>query len=452
MIQIKKGLDIPLAGGPRQEVDVSKTITRVAVLGADYVGMKPTMLVAEGETVAKGQPLFEDKRNPGVFFVAPVSGVVSKVDRGEKRLFRAVVIDRQGDTTYAEIPSLAGTNLESLTHDTAVDFLTKSGLWTALRQRPYSKIPAPASMPHSIFVTAIDTNPHAPNPAPIIAENSFAFIAGLKVLKPLTTGQIFLCKGAEGMIPGYDLNFINLQVFSGPHPAGLPGTHIHILDPVTEKKSAWYINYQDVIAIGKLALTGTYDTNRIISLAGPAVKNPRLLRVPLGSLVDEITNGELIEGDNRIISGCVLSGRQIVSPFNYLSRYHLQVSALREGRERVFLGWQGPGFDKFSITKVFASTLALMSGENKTFEMTTSTEGSKRAMVPIGGYEAVMPLDLLPTQLLRSLLTYDDDLAIALGALELDEEDLALCTFVCPSKYEYGSYLRAALTRIETEG
>jgi Na+-transporting NADH:ubiquinone oxidoreductase subunit A len=283
----------------------------------------------------------------------------------------------------------------------------------------------------------------------VIAEAGAEFIYGLQVIRRLCEGPLFLCKRPDTEIPGCDLDIVRVCEFDGPHPAGLPGTHIHFLDPVSEKKTVWYLNYQDVIAVGKFFVSGRVPVDRVISVAGPVHKNPRLLRTRLGAGIAELVAGELQEGDNRIISGSVLSGRMAVGPYAYLGRYHLQISALAEGRERTFLGWQRPGFDKFSIKRAFASAF-FRSGQR--FPLTTSLEGSRRAMVPIGMYESVMPLDIEPTFLLRALIVDDIEQARALGCLELDEEDLALCTFVCPGKYEYGPMLRRNLAQIEKGG
>jgi Na+-transporting NADH:ubiquinone oxidoreductase subunit A len=294
----------------------------------------------------------------------------------------------------------------------------------------------------------MDTNPLAPNPVVVLDGRQEAFEVGLTALTALTTGKVYLCRAPRARVPGDGISGVQVEEFAGAHPAGLPGTHIHFLDPVGANKTVWYINYQDVAAIGSLMLHGRVDPRRVISLAGPSIKDPRLIETRLGADLIELTSGELAEGNHRLISGSVLCGRAVSSTDEFLGRYHLQVSALEEGNERELLGWQKPGFDKFSITRVFASSWL----SRPRIRMTTSTEGSERAMVPIGTYEKVMPLDILPTQLLRSLIVKDTENAQLLGALELEEEDLALCTVVCPGKYDYGTILRDNLTRIEAEG
>ena len=448
MTTIKQGLDLPILGSPEQHIEAAKQVSKVALLGDDYIGMRPTMLVAEGDKVAIGQPLFEDKKNPGVIFTSPASGQIIAVNRGEKRRFQSVEIAVEGDERV-EFSGAKGADPASLGREGVTDQLVQSGLWTALRTRPYGKVPKPGSKPHSIFVQAIDTNPLAADPVVAMGQKTNEFTLGLRALTQLTDGKVFLCKSGKADVPGAAVDGVQVESFDGPHPAGLVGTHIHFLDPVGPTKTVWYIGYQDVCAIGSLLQSGSLDVSRVISLAGPIVDKPRLLETQLGASVTELIDGEYNQELNiRPISGSVLNGRKAIAPFDYLGRYHNQISLIEEGNEREFLGWQKPGVDKYSVTPVFASAAF----PNKKFAFTASTNGSERAMVPLGTFEKMMPLDILPTQLLRSLIYRDTDEAQLLGALELEEEDLALCTFVCPGKYEYGSLLRSSLTTIEREG
>jgi len=444
MTVIKRGLNLPISGEPEQRIEASPAVTRVAIIGDDYVAMKPTMLVAEGDSVMLGQPLMEDKKNPGVLFTSPAAGTVSAINRGAKRKFESLVIDVQGDQSVA-FPGVMNVPVDSMDRDSVVAQLVISGLWTSLRTRPFGNIPAISSTPHSIFVTAIDTNPLAADPSVVLAGRGESFSVGLKVLTKLTPGKVFVCRAPQGNIPATPSAQVQVETFEGPHPAGLVGTHIHFLDPVGPNKTVWYLNYQDVAAIGSFFLSGKLDPRRVISLAGPVVRNPRLIETRMGASIDELVAADLPDAmECRVISGSVLCGR--VQPF--LGRYHQQISILQEGNHREFLGWQKPGFDKYSVTKAFASSI--LSGQK--FAFTTSTGGSERAMVPLGTYEKVMPMDILPTQLLRSLIVRDSEQALRLGALELEEEDMALCTFVCPGKYEYGTLLRDNLTTIQREG
>ncbi|MGF1762962.1 Na(+)-translocating NADH-quinone reductase subunit A [Aliivibrio kagoshimensis] len=446
MITIKKGLDLPIAGVPTQVINDGNAISKVALLGEEYVGMRPTMHVRVEDAVKKGQVLFEDKKNPGVKFTAPVSGKVVEINRGAKRVLQSVVIAVEGNEQIT-FNSYSADQLAKLDRETVKQQLIESGSWTALRTRPFSKVPAIDDSTKAIFVTAMDTNPLAADPELIINEQKDAFIAGLDVLSVLTDDRVYVCKKGSSLPRSVQQN-IEEHVFDGPHPAGLVGTHMHHLYPVSAENTAWSINYQDVIAFGQLFLTGELNSDRVISLAGPVVNKPRLVRTTVGASVDEITDNELMPGEVRIISGSVLSGVQASGANGYLGRYHQQVSVLREGREKELFGWIAPGKNKFSVTKTFLSHL--FSGQ--LFNMTTTTNGSDRAMVPIGNYEKVMPLDMEPTMLLRDLCAGDIDSAQQLGALELDEEDLALCTYVCPGKYEYGVMLRECLDTIYKEG
>ncbi|MDY3198081.1 MAG: Na(+)-translocating NADH-quinone reductase subunit A [Pseudomonadaceae bacterium] len=445
MIKIKRGLDLPITGSPEQRIEDARPARSVALIGFDYHGMKPTMEVQVGDRVKAGQILFSDKKTPGVIYTAPASGVVSAINRGEKRVLQSVVIDVEGDESV-DFGSHAAASLDTLDGQQVRDKLINSGLWTALRTRPYSKVPAVDAVPSSIFVTAIDTHPLAADPAVVLQGCAADFENGLRVLARIA--PIWLCKADGATIPGEGVTGVRTESFSGPHPAGLVGTHIHMLDPVSEKRQVWHINYQDVVAVGRLFTTGQLSNERIIALGGPQVERPRLLRTRLGANLAELTAGEMKPGNNRVISGSVLGGRVARGAANYLGRYHLQVSVLLEGTQREMLHYLRAGKDKHSILNIFISKL----NPAKLFDFTTSTNGSPRAMVPVGNYEEVMPLDILPTQLLRALIVGDTDTAQQLGCLELDEEDLALCSYVCAGKYEYGPILRDNLTRIEIEG
>ena len=447
MIKITKGLDLPIAGLPDQRRIDDVAVTRVAVKGEEYNGLRPSMAVKEGDRVVKGQLLFEDKKIPGVRFTAPASGTVSAIHRGERRVLQSVVIDVEGDESL-NFTAYPADELATLPREVVVTQLVESGLWTAMRTRPFSKTPAPGSVPAAIFVTAMDTNPLSADPQPIILAQREAFNAGLTVLTRLTDGKVHVCQSSGGKLGGHPQGQVTFNQFTGPHPAGLVGTHIHFLEPVSLQKQVWHLNYQDVIAYGKLFLDGVIWTERVIALGGPQVKHPRLLRTCLGADLNALLAGELHEGENRILSGSVLNGTQASGPHAFLGRFHLQVSVLKEGRKKELLGWVTPGRDKFSITRTTLGHFL----KKKLFNLSTDTHGGERAMVPIGNYERVMPLDILPTMLLRDLLAGDTDSAQALGCLELDEEDLALCTYVCPGKYEYGPVLRRVLTQIEQEG
>jgi Na+-transporting NADH:ubiquinone oxidoreductase subunit A len=447
VIKIKRGVNIPIKGEPEQEIHLHINPKTVALVGYNYIGLKPTLEASVGDKVKLGQLLFTDKKMPGVKYTSPGSGQVIAINRGPKRAFESIVLELKGDDEVA-FKSYGADKLDSLDREEVKSHLIESGLWTSLRARPYSKVADPQATPHSIFVTAIDTNPLAPDIAQILKNKEEPLINGLKVISRLTDGSLFLCKSPQLTVPETDIAALKTVEFSGPHPAGNAGTHIHFLDPVNKDKMVWTIGVQDVIAIGTLFTTGRIDVERIISLAGPAVINPRLIKTRIGASIEDLINGQLTEGENRVISGSLLSGYRAAGTVGYLGRYHQQISALPEDRERKFFGWARPGLDKFSVKNVVLSKLF----PRKVFNFTTSLNGSLRAIVPIGSYEKVMPLDILPTFLLRSLMVDDIEEAEKLGCLELDEEDIALCTFVSPSKIDYGPVLRRNLTTIEKEG
>ena len=444
MISTKKGLDLPIGGAPEQTLADSKTPRSVAVLGPDYVGMKPTMAVKEGDVVKRGSLLFSDKKTPGVIFTSPAAGKVSAVNRGAKRALVSVVIDVEGEGAE----TFASGDAARSSRESIVENLVNSGLWSAFRTRPFSRIPALDAEAHSIFVTAMDTNPLAADPLVVINDRPQEFAVGLDIIAELTAGAVHVCQEAGKFLPAGTNGRLSVAEFSGPHPAGLAGTHIHFLDPVHAEKSVWSIGYQDVIAIGHLFTTGELDATRVVALAGPGVARPRLIKTLLGASTDELTAGELNDGEQRVISGSVLSGHRAHSGLAFLGRYHTQVSVLPEDRERRLFGYLTPGSNKHSTFPIYLSKWL----GRKTVDFSTTSNGSARGMVPIGTYDSVMPQDILATQLMRALLVGDVERAINLGCLELDEDDIALCTYACPGKYEFGPVLRQMLNQIEKEG
>jgi len=408
--------------------------------------MRPTMLVRVGDPVRLGQPLFEDKKTPGVQFTSPGGGRVAAIHRGERRAFQSIVIELDDSEQAAE---LRGGDPAQLGREGVRRLLLESGLWTALRSRPFGRVASPERPPHSIFVTAIDTHPLAASPEVVLRDREEAFGGGLRALAELTDGPVHVCTAATGGLRIPDGERIRHEQFRGPHPAGTPGLHIHLLDPVDRNKVVWHVGYQDVAAMGELFASGSIAPGRTISLAGPGVQDPKLIRTRVGASTDEITAGALRDGEQRVISGSVLSGRHAAGEVHgYLGRYDSQISVVPEGRTREFLGWLAPGFDRFSVVRAFGASLT----PGKTLPFTTSLNGSHRAIVPIGTYEKVTPMDILPTFLLRALLMRDVERAEELGCLELTEEDVSLMTFVCPGKNDYGPHLRAVLDTLEKEG
>lgn len=448
--QLHKGFELPIAGAPAPTITPGPTLRSVGLIADDYHGMKPTMQVAEGDRVLAGQWLFEDKKTPGVKYTSPGAGVVTAINRGAKRKFESIVIELDGDEHYS-FTSYASENLTALSRDAVQQNLIDSGLWTTLRTRPFSKVPAPGTSPYAIFVTAIDTSPLAPDPKVVIDAAPAEFTAGLEVLSTLTDGTLWLCKETGVDLPGEDLGCVEVAEFSGPHPAGLPGTHMHFLAPVGLERTNWDLGYQDVIAIGKLFLTGELLLDRVVSVGGPATTRPALVRTRWGASLEDLTadSGAPLQGV-RTISGSVFCGRTKREMAAHLGRRHVQVVQMVEGTNRDFLGWMGPGLNKWSVTNVFMQKF--LGPPEGGFRFTTSTEGSHRAIVPSGSFDKVMPLDLEPVALLKALCTGDTEDIQRLGGLELDEEDLGLSSYVCASKNDYGPMLREALTTIEHEG
>lgn len=450
LTKIKKGLNVPIAGEPEQVITEGKVSKKVALVGYDYIGMKPTMAAAVGDRVKLGQLLFTDKKMAGVKFTAPGAGTITAINRGPKRVFESIVIELDKKEDEITFDSYKEDQLADLDVEKVKNNLIESGLWLSLRARPFGRTANPADTPQSIFVTAMDTNPLAPSVEKILAGNEKDFQNGLKVISRLTAGKLFLCKAPGANIPTIDLASLSVEEFSGPHPAGNVGTHIHFLDPVHRGKTVWHINAQDVVAVGKLFTTGKISVERVVSLAGPSVKQPRLIKTRLGASLEDLVTDELKENgaEVRVISGSVLSGRTAAGSVAFLGRYNQQISALEEEQKRRFLGWLSPGWNLFSVKPILISSLF----RRKKFAFTTDINGGPRSIFPIGSYEKVMPMDFEITYLLRSLMVQDVEAAENLGCLELCEEDLALCSFVSPAKIEYGPVIRENLTIIEKEG
>lgn len=447
-INLKKGVDIPLSGAPEQVIEDARPVSRVALVACEYPGLKPGMRVRQGDTVAAGQTLFVHRREPEICYASPVSGVVEAVHRGEKRVLQSVVVRVEGDR-QEQFECWRDADIATGDRERVIAQLLKSGLWPAIKTRPYGKTPGPQSEPHSIFVNAMDTRPLAPDPAVVIGDAPEAFRTGMRVVRRLTGNKVFVCAGSGLDLPLPEGDFETVR-FSGPHPAGLAGTHIHFLDPVRGGKTVWSVGYQDVMAFGTLFARGVYPSGRVVSLAGPMVRRPRLLRTRVGACVSELCADEVeVPETCRLIAGSALDGYQAAGWSDFLGRFALQLTVLRERDGQRVLGWLRPGFDLFSVSRAVFSHLR---GRRRTFDLACMQNGSPRALVPIDIYERVMPLDLLPVPLLKSLLVRDADMAQKLGCLELEEEDLALCSYVCPGKHEFGEALRENLEIIEKEG
>ncbi|MEE2944843.1 MAG: Na(+)-translocating NADH-quinone reductase subunit A [Pseudomonadota bacterium] len=441
----RKGLNVPVLGQPGSGIGDAPSVTTVAILGADYIGLKPRLAVKEGDIVGAGAPIFAHKDTPTVHVTSPVNGRIKAVTRGARRVLISVEIEI--DDSAAEPVDFSKVG-DINTEEGLVERLSASGLWTSFRTRPYSKVPEPETRPAAIFVTATDSEPLCGDAEEIINADSEAFATGLAAVARLTEGKTYLCQHADAKIPGADIDGVEAAGFSGPHPSGLAGTHIHFLEPPTASTFVWTIGYHDVISIGKLLATGNVDGSRVVALSGPLMKEPRMVRTVAGASMEELTKDGLnSDVPVRLISGSILSGRMGAGETAYLGRYARQLTAIEEDKKQIPMGWIRPMPSKYAVQPVLGSAFS-----KKIYALTSNLNGGRRAMVPTGTFEQLMPQDYLPTQLLRAMLVMDTDQAQLLGALELDEEDLGLVGFACPAKYEYGIALRDCLTKIEKEG
>lgn len=445
----RRGLDLPISGTPAPEIDDAGVPTSVALLGEEFVGLKPTLLVDVGDHIRPGQALYEDKKNPGVRYTSPFGGEVTAVHRGDRRAFLALTIKVDRTARPVSFSSYTGRPAGGLSQKEVVDLLIESGEWTALRSRPFGRVPSPETHPAAILVNGIDSQPLAPDPLAAVSGSEDDLTAGLAMLAKLTEGPVFVTTRPGREIPRPEGDRFRHEQFAGKHPAGTAGYQIHRLMPAGRQRSIWYLDLQEAVALGHLARTGTLDAHRVVSYGGPAVSNPRLLRAARGAMIAPLIDEDPTDEGTRVVAGSVLSGRSARKPETaFLGRFDRQISVLAEDRERRLLGWTLPGFNQFSVTRAFASTLL----PGKRFAMNTSTNGSPRAIVPIGLYEKVSPFDFEPTFLLKALVMRDVERAEELGCLELAEEDVDLWSFVCPGKIDYRTPLREVLTELEKEG
>lgn len=414
-ITIRRGRDLKLPGEPVQEVKFTRAVRTAALVGSDLPDVRPDFAVEVGDRVSVGQALFVDRRRPELTFCAPISGRVSQLRRGPRRALDLIAIEREdadGPVREFRIPS--ATDKEGVRR-----LLLEAGQWPAFRTRPFERIPEPNAQPAAIFVTAIDTEPLCANPNGVLRQEIEPFRIGLEALRQLTEGAVFVCL-ARGAPAIGDIDRVQAVEFAGSHPAGLPGTHIHHLMPVGRIRSVWHIGYQDVIAIGRLFGTGRIWAERIVSVAGPAVRDPCLVCTTLGADLNDLVAGNAHTADIELVSGSLLSGR----PARYLGRYHLQVAAMAPGKRR-----NGQGI---------LARIADAFGKRET-----------AAIIPVAAHESVMALDIAAVPLLRALSVGDSETAERLGCLELAETDVALLTHVCPSGVDYAPLLRGVLEEIE---
>jgi Na+-transporting NADH:ubiquinone oxidoreductase subunit A len=437
-IKIRKGLNIPLKGKAEKILDQSqKQASLFAIKPTDFPSVIPKVVKKEGEAVKAGDIIFYDKYRPDIKFTAPVSGTLKSIVRGERRKILEFVIQSDDKQEYVKFEV---DNFNSLSKEKVTEILLLSGTWTFIRQRPYDIIANPTDSPKAIFISGFDSSPLAPDYDFILNGQETDLQKGIDVLKKLTDGKIHLT--VNGAFPVNkiftSLNGIELNTIKGPHPAGNVGIQMHHISPINKGETAWHINPQDVVIIGRLFNKGVFDASKIIALTGSEVLKPKYYKTIIGSDIKYmIENNVTADTHLRYISGNVLTGTKI-SPDGYLSFYHNQITVIPEGDEYELFGWMLPGFNKFSVSRSFFSWL--MPG--KEYRMNANFHGGERPFVFSEEYEKVLPMDIYPVYLLKSIIIEDIDQMEALGIYEVGEEDFALCEFVCTSKIPVQSILR----------
>ena len=436
MYNLKEGLDIPISGSPEGTIYDSTKISHVGILGPDYAGMKPTMMVETGDDVQIGSPLFEDKKNPGVFFTSPAGGLIKSINRGEKRRFISIEIEVADQENQVEI---FNDNNEIL-----ISNLSKFGIINCFRTRPFNKTPKLNNIPEDIFINICDTNPLSVDPYTYLHYEMDLFNKSLIKMKEVFDCNIHVCYQSDEFDDFID--DINYYKFNGPHPAGLTGTHIHFIKPVDINSKCWHTDGQGVLSFGDFALKNKIRTSKYVSIGGPSIVEPKIVKARIGSDCRELVAGNLRD-NSRLISGSVLNGYEINDSISFLGFYHNQISAISDEVPDTFLNWLMPGSKLHSKLGAFVSSWV----KPDEFEFNTALNGSNRGIVPVAAYEEVMPLNIMSLQLLKSIVVKDIENAIKLGVLELAPEDLSLCSYVCPGKYDYCSILDENLELIYKE-
>ena len=447
-IRLKKGLNINLVGDADKvyaSIKPHEKLENYVVKPTDFHGLNPKLAVRVGDSVKAGSPLFFDKSNNQINFCSPVSGEVIDILRGEKRRILEVVVKSDNDITYEDLPILSPNDA---TREQIIDGMLRGGVWPFIRQRPYDIIANPKDMPKAIFISTFHS-------APLTIDNDFAlygmdelFQQGLDYVVKLTKGKTHL--NIDGNTNGSRLfseaKGVEIHYISGSHPAGNVGVQIHHIDPINKGDIVWYLDPQDVIAIARLFSKGKYDASRIVALAGSQVCKPRYYRTIAGAPIANLLVDNLNEGDNRIISGDIFTGNKVNIDGN-LGFYDTTITVIKEGNQQEFLGWILPGLDKLSASRTFFSWFNL----SKKYNVNSNMNGEERAYVVTGSYEKVLPMDIFPLQLIKSIMIEDIEMMENLGIYEVSPEDFALCEFVCTSKIEVQSIIRNGLDLVRKE-
>ncbi|OUW79820.1 MAG: hypothetical protein CBD77_01970 [bacterium TMED217] len=440
-INIKKGHNIRIAGKPEKEIaDINNSAT-LAILPTDFKGVKPKLIVDQGDEVKIGSPLFFDKTKPDVKWASPGSGKINNIEYGPRRVIQNIEILLDQEQEYIEHKSA---DIKNMDRSKVLAMILEANIFPVFRQRPFNTIPDPNVPPRDIFISAFDTSPLAVDLEMVLGTELENFQIGVDVLNLLTDGKVYLTTQKDSVLSS--IQNVEINTISGPHPAGNVGIQIHHISHLKPGDIIWILNAQDVVMLGKLFLIGRYDPSKVITVAGPNVKNPTHARINVGSPMKSLLEENLVGNDHRIISGNVLTGRKS-SLDDYISYYDNTVSVISNEIKREFIGMLNPGTSssRYSLTPVFLSFTKLL------FSFTTSQNGNHRAVVPINSWERVLPMDILPNELFRSVLAKDIEEMESLGLIECDDEDFALCSFACPSKTDVGSVIRKGLDMLQAE-
>ena len=448
-IKLKKGFDINLLGKAEKRIADCPQPKTFALKPTDFQSItRPKLLVKEGDNVKAGTPLFYDKQNEQVMFAAPVSGEVVEIRRGAKRKLLEIKILADKTVEYEAFDSHSVSDLKNLSREKAEEQMVRSGVWPNLIQRPYGIVANPADTPKAIFISGFDSHPLAGDYNFMLKGVDQHFQAGIDVLSKFSQGQIHLNINAKDEVPTAFASAKGIQQnkFSGPHPAGNVGVQMHHIDPINKGEVAWTISPFGVVQIGKLFLEGKYDASKIVALTGSEVNNPQYYSTFAGASINKMIDGNIKSDNVRYISGNVLTGEKIPAD-GYIGFYDDQITVIPEGNQYEFLGWIMPTAKKLSFHRAFG-LLSFLNGK-KDYTLTTNTNGEDRAFVQSGTFEKVVPMDILPTHLLKAILAEDYDEMEALGIYEVIEEDMALCEFVDVSKHDVQAIVREGIDLIQ---
>lgn len=444
IIKIKKGLSIRLQGEADRTIS-SINSTRYALKPTDFIGVFPKLKVKEGDKVKAGSPVFFDKYRDNIQFTSPISGTVTEIKRGAKRVLLEIQIEADGTNDFVDF---GAANPASLDRNAIVEKLLQSGVWSTIRQRPYSVIADPKQSPKSIFISAFDNGPLAVDYDYILHGKGEEFQAGLDALAKLTNGKVHLNLHNQESNTKVLLSAKNVQInlFQGKYPSCLIGTQIAAIDPINKGELVWTVNIQDVLTIGNLFLKGQYFPEKIFAVAGSEIIKPHYFRAKVGVSIQNMVLNNVVEGNLRYISGNPLTGTQIESN-GYIGFYDNQVSVIPEGDHSLFIGWITPNLNKFSFYRSMFSWFT----PKKTYSLDTNLNGGVRAFVMTGQFEKVFPFDIYPMQLIKAILKQDIDLMENLGIYEVAAEDFALIEFISTSKIEVQSIVANGLEFLRKE-